>query len=255
MTSIAYSTNAIDFDAQAILITGAAHGIGKALALTCARHNATVILLDKEIPALEKVYDEIVDSGGLQPAIYPLTLEGATEKDYVELANTLGDTFGELRALVHNAALLGTLTPIELYNPELWHQVMQVNLNAPLMLTQTCLPLLAKSQQASLLFVSDTVGRTPKPYWGAYAVSKAALESLSKTLAIELGDESSIRVNSVDPGAVNTKLRVAAYPGASINKWAATEEVAEGLLYLLSDGAGEFRGAKLELDGKALTEL
>lgn len=251
MTSIPYIIDKIDFGSQAILITGAAHGIGKALALACARHNATVILLDKEIPALEKVYDQIVDNGGPQPAIYPLTLDGAGEKDYADLATTINDTFGSLKGLVHNAAILGTLTPMELYNPELWHQVMQVNVNAPFMLTQACVPLLAKSDTSSLLFVSDTVGRTAKPYWGAYGVSKAALEGLSATLAVELGKDSSIRVNSVDPGAVNTKLRVAAYPGASIDKWKNPEAAAEGILYLLSDAAKDIHGA-VTLDGNTV---
>ena len=112
-----------------VLVTGAGDGIGRAAALAYARHGATVILLGRTIAKLEKVYDEIEAAGGPQPAIFPLNLEGATLKDYHDMAETLDKEFGRLDGILHNAGLLGRITPFEQYNPELWDQVMQININ------------------------------------------------------------------------------------------------------------------------------
>lgn len=198
---------------RTILVTGAGDGIGRSAALAFAAHGATVVLLGRTIAKLEAVYDEIEAAQGRQPAIYPMNLEGATERDYLELAKTLEREFGSLEGLLHNAAQLKLLSRIDDYDTETWYQVLQVNLNAPFMLTQACLPLLRKAEDASLVFTTDQVGRLAKAYWGAYAVSKFGLEGLMQVLAEETRDSSGIRVNSIAPGPTRTNLRAHAYPG------------------------------------------
>jgi NAD(P)-dependent dehydrogenase (short-subunit alcohol dehydrogenase family) len=198
---------------RTLLITGAGDGLGKTAAIACATHGATVILLGRTIAKLEAVYDAIETAGGVQPAIYPMNLEGATPHDYSELAETLEKEFGSLEGLLHNAAQLRLLSRIDDYDAETWYQVMQVNLNAPFLLTQACLPLLRKANDASVVFTSDQVGREGKAYWGAYGASKFGLEGLMQILAEETRDNSNIRVNSFDPGPTRSKLRLTAYPG------------------------------------------
>jgi NAD(P)-dependent dehydrogenase (short-subunit alcohol dehydrogenase family) len=217
-----------------ILVTGAANGIGAALAHACAVHGATVVLLDKVVRSLEQVYDRIEAAGAPQPAIYPMDLEGAAEKDYFDLAATLEKEFGRLDGLVHNAALLGALVPMAHFEAELWYRILQINLNAPFMLTRACLAPLMQSQDASIVFSSDSVGRKGKAYWGAYGVSKAGAENLMQILADELETNTPIRVNSVNPGPVATALRNLAYPGENPERLAKPEDVLRPYLYLLA---------------------
>jgi NAD(P)-dependent dehydrogenase (short-subunit alcohol dehydrogenase family) len=223
-----------------ILITGAGNGIGAAVACACAGQGATVILLDKVVRSLEAVYDRIEAAGGPQPAIYPMDLEGATEKDYFDLAGTLASEFGRLDGLLHNAAMLGALVPVAHFETELWYRIMQINLNAPFLLTRACLSPMMKSGDASILFCTDAVGRKGKAYWGAYGVSKAGNENLMQILADELETNTPIRVNSIDPGPVATALRSLAYPGEHPDKLARSDDVVRPFLYLLG---GDSRGA------------
>jgi NAD(P)-dependent dehydrogenase (short-subunit alcohol dehydrogenase family) len=198
---------------RTIVVTGAGDGIGRAIARGFAAHGATVVLLGRTIPKLEAVYDQIEQAGGPQPAIFPINLEGATDRDYAQLAETLEREFGSLEGLVHNAAQVRLLSRLDDYDPAVWYQVLQVNLNAPFMLTQACLPLLRAADDASVVFVSDRVGRQARAYWGAYGVSKFALEGLMGILAEEVDSDGRIRANSVDPGPCRTSLRARAYPG------------------------------------------
>ncbi len=230
-----------------ILITGAGSGIGAAAAVACARHGATVILLDKMVRNLEQVYDTIETSGGPQAAIYPMNLEGAAEKDYLDLAATLETEFGRLDGLLHNAALLGALMPIANFESELWYKVLQVNLNAPFLLTRACLPLLTKSADASVLFNSDRAGRAGKAYWGAYAASKAATENFMQVLADELESNTAVRVNSIDPGPVATPLRALAYPGEDPASLATPQDVIVPFLYLLGPDSKGISGQQFRV--------
>jgi len=230
-----------------ILITGAGNGIGAATAIACARAGATLILLDKVVRNLEQVYDTIEANGGPQPAIYPMNLEGATEKDYVDLANTLEKEFGRLDGLLHNAAMLGALIPMAHFESELWYKILQTNLNAPYLLTRACLPLLMNSEDASIVFNSDRVGRHGKAYWGAYGVTKAAMENLMQTLADELECNTPIRANSMDPGPVATSLRGLAYPGENPAKLPQPDDIVTPFLYLLSADSRGTTGQQFEL--------
>lgn len=231
-----------------ILITGAGDGIGRALAIASARLGGTVILLDKTIATLEAVYDEIEAAGGPQPAIYPMNLEGATPKDYTDLANTLTEEFGQLDGLVHNAAELGTLAPLAHVEAEQWYKTLQVNLTAPFLLTQACLDLLRKSTDASILFISDKVGRQGKAYWGAYGVAKAGLENLMQIVADEMESNTSVRANSYDPGPVRTRLRRIAYPAEDSASLPRPENAITPCLYLLGTDAKGITGKQFGVD-------
>ncbi len=231
---------------RTILVTGAGGGIGAELACACAAHGATLILLDKVVRNLESVYDRIEAAGGPQPAIYPLDLEGASEKDYFDLATTVDKEFGRLDGLVHNAAMLGALIPLTHFEAELWYRVLQVNLNAPFMLTRACLTPLLNSEDASILFCSDSAGRHGKAYWGAYGASKAAAENLMQTLADELETNTRVRVNSIDPGPVATSLRALAYPGENPQRRPQPADVVSPFLYLLSGDSRGVTGRQFE---------
>lgn len=218
---------------RVILVTGAADGIGRALATACASRGATVILLDRNVKGLETLYDEITAAGRPEPAIYPLDLKGATPADYQSLAEVIEKEFGRLDGLVHNAAYLGTLIPLAHCDDELWLDVMQTNLNAPFLLTRSCLGLLQMSDAASVLFLSDSVGRRGKAYWGAYGIAKAGIENMAQTLADELESNTNVRVNTYDPGPVRTALRLIAYPAENREALALPETVIKPCLYLL----------------------
>lgn len=236
---------------RVILVTGAGSGIGRAAALAYAAHGATVILLGRTTSKLEELYDEIEAAGYPQPAIVPMNLEGAAVKEYEEMAMTIEETFGRLDGILHNAAILGTRSPVELYDPETWNRVMQVNVTAPFLLTRALIPLLRQSDGASVIFTSSGVGRRAKAYWGAYAVSKFALEGLSQLLSDELDDERhNVRVNSLNPGATRTNMRAHAYPAESPQKNPAPEELMPIYLYLMGADSKGVNGQQLDAQPK-----
>jgi NAD(P)-dependent dehydrogenase (short-subunit alcohol dehydrogenase family) len=221
-------------EGRAILITGAGSGLGRALAIECARAGASVILSGRNAAKLDKVYDEIAAMGAPQPAIATLDLALATAVDYDALARVIGEEFGKLDGLVHAAALLGDRTPLEQYDVPTWCKVLHVNLTAPFILTQVLLPDLRKSADASIIFVSSGVVKQSRPFWGAYAVAKTGLESVRSMLSEELEGEANIRVNSVNPGRMRTAMRAAAYPAENPNTVPTPQSVCGPFLYLLS---------------------
>lgn len=217
-----------------ILITGASDGIGKALALEAARLGAQVILHGRNTAKLEKVYDEIeAIDGAPRPSIAVLDLASANAESYTTLAQSLEDEFGRLDGLVNNASILGERFAIEQYDAVLWQRVMHVNVTSAFALTQVALPLLKKSEDASIVFTSSGVGRTGKAFWGAYAVSKFAIEGLSEVLADE-HRHSALRVNCINPGATRTDMRLAAYPAEDRDALKRPEEILAPYIYLLS---------------------
>jgi NAD(P)-dependent dehydrogenase (short-subunit alcohol dehydrogenase family) len=201
---------------RVIAITGAGAGIGRAVALACAQSEASVILIGRNAPALEAVHAEIAAAGNREASIALLDLEKALARDYDALAHAVLERYGRLDGLLHNAGLLGALTPIEHYDVPTWCRVLHVNLTAAFALTQVLLPLLRKSPDASVIFTSSSVGRRGRAYWGAYAVSKFALEGLSQVLADELEGTSAIRVNTLNPGRARTVMRRQAYPAEDV---------------------------------------
>jgi NAD(P)-dependent dehydrogenase (short-subunit alcohol dehydrogenase family) len=231
---------------RVILITGAGSGLGKALAIECARAGAGVILSGRNLSKLERVYDEITAMGAPQPAIATLDLAAATAVDYDNLAKTVDTEFGKLDGVVHAAALLGDRTPLEQYDVPTWCKVLHVNLTAPFILTQVLLPNLRKSKDASVIFVSSGVVNNPRPFWGAYAVSKCGLESVRSMFSQELEGEPNIRVNSVNPGRMRTAMRAAAYPAENPNTVPAPASVSGPFLYLLSAQSRGIDGQYIE---------
>ena len=201
---------------RVIAITGASDGIGRAVALACARHQATVILIGRNERKLEAVHAEVGASGAPEASIAVLDLERALAADYDRVADAVLERYGRLDGLLHNAALLGSLSPIEHYDVPTWCRVLHVNVTAAFALTQVLLPALKKSADASVLFTASTVGRQGRAYWGAYAVSKFALEGLSQVLSAELEGISRVRVNTLNPGRARTAMRRQAYPAEDI---------------------------------------
>lgn len=228
-----------------ILVTGAGDGLGRAAALAYARHGATVILLGRTQQKLENVYDEISGSGCPEPLLMPVDLSRSGLGDYQQIASAIDQQFGRLDGLLHSAALLGNLTPLGLYSLETWQQVMQVNFNAAYLLTRACLDVLEKSEAASVVFTTSNAARQGRAYWGAYAAAGAAIENLVQVWSEELGENSRIRMNTLDPGAVRTALRARAYPGEDSGNLPAPEEVMSIYLYLMGKDSLEQRGSAL----------
>ena len=227
-----------------VLVTGASDGIGRAVALACAARGATVILHGRSVPKLEKVYDEILDGGGRQPSIVPLDLLTADGRQYESLAASIESEFGRLDGLLHNAGMLGPLTPFAHYDMTTWQQVMHVNITAPVIMTKVLLPLLLAADDASLLFTSSSVGRKGRAYWGAYSVSKFATEGFAQVLADE-NRKSGLRVNTINPGATRTAMRLAAYPGEDRDKLKRPEDITAAYLYFLGRDSAGVSGASV----------
>jgi NAD(P)-dependent dehydrogenase (short-subunit alcohol dehydrogenase family) len=217
---------------RVILITGASDGIGKAVALAAAAHGATVILHGRNVRKLEAVYDTIVNTGQPRPSILPLDFEKAGPSEYEQISAAIDKEFGRLDVLLHNAGMLGERAPIEHYDVAKWMRTLHVNVNAPFILTRTCLPLLKRSQDASLVFTSSSIVAKPRAFWGAYLVSKWASEGLMHLLADELESTPPIRVNSINPGKVRTNMRLQAYPAEDRSTIAPPEAVVNPYLYL-----------------------
>lgn len=227
---------------RVVLITGAGDGLGRAAALGCAQHGATVVLLGRTVKKLETAYDAIRAAGHPEPAIYPLNLAGASWNDYLELAATLERELGRLHGLLHCAAHFKEFTLLQNLEPREWLESLQVNLTAPFALTRACLPLLEKGGDASVVFVADAAGRRSKPYQGAYGVAKYALEGLMQTWAAELPAESGVRMSSFNPGPLRTALRARGYPGESSRAVPSPESAVPALLWLLCAGSRDSNG-------------
>lgn len=220
---------------RVIAVTGAGDGIGRAAALSFAAHGATVILMGRTVPKLESVYDEIEKNGHPQAAIYPIDFQGATEQDYEDMAVNLGREFEQLDGILHNAAMLGPRTPLSHYAAEAWENLLKVNCTAPFLMTRVLLPLLEKTANPSVVFTGSSVGYRGRAFWGAYAVSKAAVENLMQILSDELADTINLRVNSINPGATRTRMRASAYPAENPKTLKTPADIMPVYLYLMGD--------------------
>ena len=229
-----------------ILVTGAGDGIGKAVAIGAAKSGATVILAGRTVAKLEQVYKLIIEAGGPEPSIYPVDLTGATAKDYDDLGVLIDEQFGRLDGLLHNAAILGLRSPLTSYSSELWSKVIQVNLTAQFQMTQSLMTVLEKSQDASIIFTTSGVGRVGKAFWGAYAVSKFAIEGMVQTWASEVEGLGSVRINAINPGATRTNMRAQAFPAENPNDLKTPEDILPAYLYLLGQDSIGVNGQSIE---------
>lgn len=235
-------------DGKRILLTGAADGIGKAVTIALAEYGATVLMLDKKARHLEKLYDQIIERGFTEPIILPVDLVDITPESATALAQSVHDDLGHIDGILHNAADLGSPSPLDQYDMAYWNSVMHVNLQAPYYLTRAFLPLLKQKHQTNVVFTSADVGRNAAAYWGAYAIAYAGLESQMVIWAEELENTSNIRVNSLDPGPVRTSFRRRSHPGES-QAILITPQAITNAYILLFASKHNYHGQQLTIQG------
>jgi NAD(P)-dependent dehydrogenase (short-subunit alcohol dehydrogenase family) len=227
-------------DQRVILVSGAHGGLGSAAAVACARAGATVVLLGRKLPKLNRVYDAVAQAGA-EPLLYPLDLEGASPDDYAELADRLRAELGHLDGVLHCAVEFKGLTPLEHTDPAAFARVMHVNLTAPWWLSQACLPLLRQAQDAALVFALDDLERVGQPYWGAYGIAQHGLAAMVGMLHAELAS-SSVRVSALQPGPMRTGLRSRAYADDNDLQAREATDYADACVTLLSSAGAAHRG-------------
>jgi NAD(P)-dependent dehydrogenase (short-subunit alcohol dehydrogenase family) len=230
---------------RVVLVTGANRGIGRIAALTYAQHGATVVLHGRDVAALERVYDEIEDSGCAQPAAIPLDLHPATMRDYDALAYAIETQLGRIDGILHNASHIEALSPLDEQSIEQWHQTLRINLIAPFALTQACSRLLRQSADASVIFTLETHGRAPAAFWGAYAVAKAGVETLMKIQAAEWQSSPNLRANALLPGPVASPSRAKTHPGEVAASQRQPAELMPFYLYLMGPDSRGVTGTVL----------
>ncbi|NUW71828.1 YciK family oxidoreductase [Vibrio mediterranei] len=244
-----YSTAPEALKGKVILVTGAGAGIGRQAALSYAEHGATVILLGRNVKNLEYLYDEIENAGYPQPAIIPLDLKGATKQNYIDMAETIEGQFGKLDGILHNASVLGTLSPFDQIDEETFDDVMQINVKSEFLMTQALLPALKKAEAGRVIFTSSTVGHSGRAFWGTYAISKFATEGMMQILADELSD-TEIRVNAINPGATRTRMREKAYPGEDANTLKTPKDIMPLYLHLMDPSVTDVNGQCIDAQPK-----
>jgi NAD(P)-dependent dehydrogenase (short-subunit alcohol dehydrogenase family) len=231
---------------RVIAITGATGGIGRAVALACAREGAELIIMGRNLRKLQDLHKELEQLAPGAALMVQLDLEKALANDYDRIAEAVLTRYGRLDGLVHCAGLLGTLTPIDQYDVPTWCRVMHVNVTAAFALTQVLLPALRKSADASVIFSSSGVSRKGRAYWGAYAVSKFAVEGMAQVMADEMSGNSTVRVNTLNPGRARTAMRRQAYPSENLESLPLPETLADAYLRLLGPRGAGITGQSLD---------
>ena len=224
-----------DLTGRVALVTGASRGIGRAAALALAASGAHVVAIARTSGGLEELDDEITAKGGTATLV-PLDLKDFAAID--RLGAVLFERWGRLDMLFGNAGLFGAVTPLSHLNPKVWDELMAVNVTANWRLIRSLEPLLRASDAGRALFVTSGVARTCRPYWGIYAVSKAALDALVKTWAGELR-QTNARVNLLSPGPTRTRMRAQAMPGEDPQTLPPPETVAPHIVRMLSPDFGD----------------
>lgn len=225
---------------RVVLVTGAHGGLGSVGSVACARAGATVVLLGRKVPKLNRVYDAVA-AAGPEPLLYPLDLEGASPDDYAEMAQRIESELGHLDGVLHCAAHFSGLTPLLHTDPAAFARAIHVNLTARWWLSQACLPLLAKAGDAALVFVLDDLDRAGGPYWGGYGLAQHALKALVGMLHAELGN-SNVRVCGMQPGPMRTALRGRAFADEGGSAPSDPSAYAEACVTLLSTAGAAHRG-------------
>ncbi|MDE1263876.1 YciK family oxidoreductase [Vibrio aestuarianus] len=244
-----YSVSADALKDKVILITGSGDGIGKQAAISYAAHGATVILLGRTVKKLEQTYDEIEAAGYPLPAIVPLDMKGATKQHYLDMVDTIEEQFGRLDGVLHNAGMLGVISPFDQIGEDSYDYVMQVNVKAQFLLTQAVLPLLHKSEDARIIFTSSTVGHSGRAFWGTYAISKFATEGMMQVLADELSN-THIRVNAINPGGTRTGMRAKAFPAEDADLLKTPKDIMPLYVYLMAAEGKDINGQCIDAQPK-----
>jgi len=201
---------------KTVLITGAAGGLGSALSIVASLGGWRVVMLDKDKRRLEVAYDAIVVAGGIEPYLQIVDLSRVGPEDCQQLADALQGQSGNLDAIVHCAVAFEGLQPLDLIEPELWLQQVQVNINAPWLLSIKLLPLLRRGDSPRLVFILDQQAES-KPLWGTYGLCKAAVRALAAQFDAELRN-SGVQVHSIDPGPMRSALRSSVYHSENPNE-------------------------------------
>lgn len=231
---------------RVILVTGAGQGLGKAVAIACARHGATVALLGRKQEKLEKTYDEIAAENLATPAIVPIDLAIATANEFEQVAALIRRELKRLDGIAHCASHFVPLGPLANQTLDQWLALLRVNLAAPFALTRACLPLLSAAPDASVIFTGETHGIRPRAYWGGFAVSKAGLSTLAAVWADELERVAKPRINVLIPGPIASPQRFQSHPGEDRSRLRTPEEAAMAFLYLLGPESAALTGQTLE---------
>ena len=219
------------FEGQLALVTGASKGIGAATAIALAKEGAHVVITARDVDGLEKIEEQIHEAGG-SATIAPLDL---TDGDSIgRLATAIADRWDALDILVLNAAMLGSLGPVASIDGNQFNQILTLNLLAQQALIAGFDPMLRKSENARLLAISSSVGRSPRAFWGAYGASKAALETLVLSYGEEVRNLGKIRTAIINPGGTRTDMRASAFPGEDPNSLKTPEVVADRLVDILA---------------------
>lgn len=227
-----------------ILVSGAYGGLGRVAAIACAQAGATVVLLGRKTPKLNRVYDAIArhpDGPLPEPVNLPLDLAGAGPDDYADLAARLDAQFGRLDGLLHCAAEFNGLTPLEHTDPAAFARTLHVDLTARWWLTQACLPLLRRAGDSAVVFTVDDSERTAQAYWGAYGIAQHGLAAMVAMLGAELA-ATQVRVSGLRPGPMRTPLRATAYVEADDEHARAPGDYAKACVTLLSSVGHTHRG-------------
>ena len=231
---------------RVILVTGAYGGLGEAAAKACTQAGATVVLLGRKVPKLSKTYDAVKALGAL-PALYPLDLAGADPADYEQMCERIVGEFGGLHGILHCAAEFTGLRPLEVTPPEDFVRHMHVNLTAPWLLTQACLPALRAQPDSAVVFVLDDPARVNRAYWGAYGVAKSGMLGLMRMLDDET-DNGPVRVSALQPNPMHTNIRSRAFIEEAATRVPMPARTANACVHLLSPAGAAWRGEVLRDD-------
>src|SRR3712207_1076248 len=222
------------------LVTGARQGLGRALALACAKEGANLVISSRNADSLEPVAEEARASG---VEVLAVPADVSRSEDVQKLVDATAERFGKIDVLVNNAGLLGPRVRIEEYPEDQWRSVLDANLTGPFLISKAVIPHMREG--ASVINVTSGVSIEGRAEWGAYSVSKFGLEGLTQILAAELKDRG-IRANSVDPGGMRTDMRAAAYPDEDPNTRITPEENTAVFIYLASDESRKVTGARFK---------
>ncbi|AXN02328.1 YciK family oxidoreductase [Candidatus Purcelliella pentastirinorum] len=219
---------------RVILITGATGDIGKCVAITYAKCGAKVILLGRNFYKLRNVKNYINSIRKFSASSYVIDMNKLTYNNAKKFVSKVKNKYVKLDGVLHNSGDLGLLLSINKYPIYLWKRVIRVNLDSVFILTRVLLPLLLKSSSSSLLFTTSSVGRIGRSKWGAYSISKFAIEGMMQILSLEYKD-TSLRVNCVNPGQIRTKMRTLAYPNEDVSLLNDPIDIMPMYLYLMSN--------------------
>ena len=227
-------TDTKPFDGKLALVTGASRGIGAAVAEQLAAAGAHVILTARTAQALEQVEERIHGAGG-NATIAPMDLSDS--ENIAKLAHAVAERWGSLDILILNAAMLGSLSPVEHLDPKEMERVFKLNVFANQAVISAFDPLLRRADKAEVVGITSSVGEEPRAFWGGYGASKAAFDTMLGAYADETAHAGKLRVQIVDPGATRTRMRQLAFPGEEPESLKGPEVAAAAIIERLQGDA------------------